>query len=249
MKRKILGYSLLGLLAYLFFLVWTFPADRAMTLLRPQLPQLQMTGVTGTIWSGRAATLHYQTQRFARFKWQFQPLALFKGRLGFAIAFDGDGRTGTASVGIRPDGTIVVSDVAARLPMVELSRQLGIPVSLSGLVEIALEEVTVSNKIVQSAQGALHWRDASMIAPVSQKLGSFSAEFTTEAEGIKGQIRDEGGPLQLDGVVRLTSDGSYQFSAKASVRDAQQTLLQQALRAAGPQEADGRVLLQYNGRL
>jgi general secretion pathway protein N len=249
MRKQVVVYSLLGLLAYLLFLVWTFPADRAVALLRSQTPQLQMTGVTGTVWSGRATILQYQGQRLPRFKWQFQPLALFKAQLAFAIAFDGEGRTGSADVGLRPDGSVVVEDIDAHLPMADLATQLGIPISLNGMVEVALAELTVANDMVQSAQGTLHWREAAMTAPVAQKLGDFSAQLTTEAAGIKAQIRDEGGPLQLEGTVRLINDGSYQFSAKATVRDVQQTLLQQALQAAGRQEADGRVLLEYNGRL
>ncbi len=249
MRKQVIAYSLLGVLAYLLFLVWTFPADRAVALLRSQTPQLQMVGVTGTVWSGRATTLQYQGQRLSRFKWQFQPPALFKAQLAFAIAFDGEGRTGSADVGLRPDGSVVVENLAARLPMAELATQLGIPASLNGMVDIALAELTVANNVVQSAQGALHWREAAITAPVAQKLGDFSAQISTETAGIKVQIRDEGGPLQLEGTVRLINDGSYQFHAKAAVRDAQSVLLQQALQAAGRQEADGRVLLEYNGRL
>ncbi len=249
MKRQIIGYSVLGLLAYLLFLAWTFPADRALVLLRPQLPALQMSGVTGTVWSGRAATLHYHNQRFSRLTWQFQPLALFKAQPTLTITFAGDGRTGTADVGLRPDGTIVIEEAKAQLPMAELSQQLGIPVSLGGVVDVAMDKITINNSVVQSAEGKLQWRDASMTTPVLQKLGAFNIQVTTEDAGIKALINDAGGPLQLEGTARLINDGSYQFSAKAAVRDAQQTLLQQALQAAGRPESDGRILIEYHGRL
>ena len=248
-KRQIIGYSALGLLAYLLFLVWTFPADRAVALLRPQIPQLQMSGITGTVWSGRAATLHYQNQRVSRLTWQFRPLTLFKAQPTFTITFNGEGRTGTANVGIRPDGTLVIEEANAQLPMAELSQQLGIPISLGGAVNVAMDKITINNNFVQSAEGKLQWRDASMTASILQKLGNFNVQISTEDAGIKALINDESGPLQLDGTARLINDGSYQFSAKAAVRDAQQTLLQQVLRAAGRQEPDGRTLIEYHGRL
>lgn len=249
MRKQLIAYVVLGLLAYLLFLVWTFPAERAAALIRTKAPQLQLAGVTGTVWSGRAATLQYQGQRLSRFKWQFQPLALFTGRAQFAIAFDGEGRSGRADVGLSLDGSVVAQAVTAQLPIAELTPLFGVPVSLSGLIEVKLDELTVANDKIQSAQGEVQWRDAAVTSPVAQPLGAFSAQLTTEAAGIKAQLRDEGGPLQLDGTVRLINDGSYQFSAKVAVRDPQQVMLQQALQAAGRQEPDGRVLLEYNGRL
>lgn len=248
MRKQLIAYLSLGLLAYGLFLIWTFPADRAAALLQKQQPQLQLTGVTGTAWSGRAATVQYQGQRLARFKWQFQPLALFKGRLGFAIAFDGEGRTGSAAIGLRPDGSVVAADIDARLPLAELAPLLDLPVTLNGVAEIKLEELTFAAGAIKRAEGDIHWRQIAISEPVAQKFGDFSARFTTEESGIKAQFRDQGGPLQLEGTLRL-SGGNYQFNARAVARDPQQTLLRQALQAAGRQEADGRVVLEYNGHL
>lgn len=248
MRKQLIAYLLLGLLAYALFLVWTFPADRAAALLRQQQPQLQLAGVTGTVWSGRAATVQYQGQRLARFRWQFQPLALFTGRLGFTIAFDGEGRSGSADIGLRPDGSVVVTDIDARLPLAELAPLLGMPVTLNGMAEIKLDELAFAAGAIQRAEGDIHWRQIAISEPVAQKFGDFSARFTTEEGGVKAQFRDQGGPLQLEGTLRLTG-GNYQFNARAVVRDPQQALLRQALQSAGRLEADGRVTLEYSGRL
>jgi general secretion pathway protein N len=245
MIKRIAAYLLLGLLAYAVFLVCTLPAERAAAMVRKQAPQLQLAGVTGTVWSGRAATLQYRTQRLSRFKWRLNPLALVLGRIEFDIAFDGEGRTGTATVARRFDGSLVLNEVAVRLPVAEL----GGPLSLTGLLEVKLDELTAKDGMIQSATGELHLLQAAVTEPVAQKLGDFSAKISTEAAGIKAQVRDEGGPLQLEGTLRLINDGSYQLHAKAVVRDPQQTMLQQVLRAAGRQEPDGRVALEYNGRL
>lgn len=244
MIKRVAGYVLLGLLAYAFFLIWTLPAERAVALVRKQAPQLQLSGVTGTAWSGRAATLQYQTQQLPRFKWQLKPLALVMGRVEFAITFDGEGRTGAATVGRRFDGALVLNQVQATLPMAEL----GAALALNGQLEVKLDELTAKGGVIQSATGELHWRQAAMTTP-AQKLGEFSARISTDATGIKALIRDEGGPLQLEGNLRLTGNGSYQFNAKATVRDPQQTMLRQVLQSAGRQEPDGRVALEYNGHL
>lgn len=248
-RRAAIYYLLFGLLAYLLFLVWTFPAGRAVALLRTQAPQVQLAGVSGTVWSGRAATLQYKSWRLTRCTWQFRPLALFMGRVEFAIAFDGEGRRGEANAGWRYDNTIHVSAVDVTLPMAEVAPALGVPVTLNGMVAAKLDEVVVSDGRIIGAQGQLQWRQAAITEPVGQRLGDFSAQLTSESTGIMARVRDEGGPVQLDGFIRLINDGSYQFNAKANVRDPQQTLLRQALQAAGRQEADGRVALEFSGHL
>ena len=249
MKKRVIGYLLFGLVAYLFFLVCTFPANPAMALLRSKVPQLQMAGVTGTAWSGRAAALQYKGQRLSRVKWSLNPFSLFTGHLEFSIAFDGEGRSGVADVAVGTNGSVTAYDVSVQLPMDDLATAFGAPVSLGGFVDVKLNEVAIAAGTLQRADGELHWRDAAVTAPVAQSLGSFSAQISTEAAGIKAQIRDDGGPLQLEGTARLINNGTYQFNAKANVRDPQQTLLQQALKASGRQEADGRIALQYSGHL
>lgn len=249
MIKRVIAYLLLGLLAYAFFLLWTFPADRAAALLRQQVPQLQLAGVSGTAWSGRAKTVQYQSWRFTRVNWQLKPLALFTGRVEFAIAFDGEGRKGRADVAWHYDNTLRLSGVEAALPMAELAQQLGAPASLAGQLTVKLDEVALNGPRIESATGDVQWHQAEVTAPVAQKLGDYSAHITTGAAGIQAQIRDEGGPLQLEGAVRLTKDGSYHLNAKANLRDPQQSMLGQALQAAGRREPDGRVLLEYSGHL
>lgn len=249
--RAVVKYLLLGVAAYGLFLIWTFPAVRAVALLHQQLPQVpvRLSDVGGTVWSGRAAALQYQGQRLSRLNWQFRPLALFTGRLEFAVDFNGEGRSGRANIGVRYDGGVVVSAIDARLPLAELAPLLDIPVTLSGVAEIKLDELLYAANAVQRAEGEIQWRQIAVTEPVAQKMGDFSSRFTTEADGIKAQFRDLGGPMQLEGTLRLNLDGNYHFNARAVVRDPQQTLLRQALQAAGRMEGDGRITLDYSGRL
>lgn len=252
-KKQLIAYLVLGLLAYLLFLVWTFPADRAAGLLRSKVPPLQLAGVTGTVWSGRATALDYsyqgQRQRLSRFTWQFKPLALFTGRAAFAIAFDGEGRKGSANVGMKYDGSITADAIIAQLPIAELAPLFGVPVMLNGMVDVNLEALVVTEGKIVRAQGQINWRDAAVTSPITQSLGSYNAQLSTEDAGIKAQLRDEGGPLQMDGVLRLINDGSYHFNANINLRDQQQTVLKQALQAVGRQQPDGRMLLEYSGKL
>ena len=100
-----------------------------------------------------------------------------------------------------------------------------------------------------SAEGLVRWQRAALVSPFAQPLGEFVAQLSTEADAIKAQVKDEGGPLQLDGVASLKSDGGYNFNGSVSVRDTQQQLLVQGVKAMGRSGSDGRVPLRYSGRL
>ena len=136
-----------------------------------------------------------------------------------------------------------------RLSAAEVSTLFKTPVDLGGQFELQLQRAQLLGQTIQAAEGTIRWQRAALTSPVVQPLGEFVAQLTTEESGIKGQVKDEGGPLQLDGVVLLTPEGAYSFSGSVSVRDPQQKLLVQGVRAMGRPGQDGRVPLRYSGKL
>lgn len=247
--KKIIGYILLGLVAYAGFVVVTFPAQRAVSMLQEQVPQLRVAGVSGTAWEGRMSTLQYQGQNFQRLKWSFNPFSIVKGRAEFDISFSGDGRSAKTALGIRSDGALVFSDLQAKLPVADIDEHLGIPgVELSGLVELQLQELVLLDNTLLSAEGDVFWKQAGVDAPVAQVLGDYSAALTTDEGGVKAQVKDDGGPLEIEGLAVLNDTG-YSLNVTASVRDTEAKMLQQGLNMIGTPEGDGRYALQFSGKL
>jgi len=248
--KKITLYVLLGLAAYAGFLVWTFPAQRAMSMVQAQVPQLRVAGVSGTAWSGRVATLQIEGQNFRRFKWQFSPFGLLVGRVEFDISFDGDGRRADGTLGLRSDGAVVFNDFSAKLPIADIDQYFGLGiVSLKGLVELELEELVLMGNKPLFAEGLVYWRQAAVETPVAQTLGDYSATLSTDDNGINVQLKDDGGPLQLDGSALLAGDGAYSVNVMASVRDSKEKMLLKGLQTIGEQQPDGRYVLKLTGKL
>jgi len=247
--KKIIGYVLLGLLAFGAFLVVTFPAQRAVSMLQAEVPQLRVAGVSGTAWEGRISTLQVMGQNFQRLKWSFNPFSVFKGSVAFDISFNGDGRSAEATLGLRSDGAVVFNDLRAKLPVADIDQHLGLDgVELSGLVELQLQELVVMGNTLLSAEGDVFWRQAGVDAPVAQVLGDYSAVLTTDDGGVKARVKDDGGPLELEGLA-LLNDGGYSLNVTASVRDTEEKMLQQGLNMMGTRQADGRYALQFSGKL
>jgi len=114
---------------------------------------------------------------------------------------------------------------------------------------VQLQSAQLMGQSILSAEGMIRWQRAAVTTPFVQPLGEFVAQLSTEDESVKAIVKDEGGPLQLDGVANLKSDGAYDFAGSVSVRDSQQQLLVKGVMAMGRPGTDGRVPLRYSGRL
>ncbi len=251
--KRVMGYVLLGLLAYVGFVVATFPAERALVLLKQQAPaqtkSLRATGISGSVWSGQAGVLEFQGQRVDKLHWQLKPWTLVTGALALDLQLTGKEMNGNAGLSLSPDGSVLFSAVDLRLPADRVSSLLNLPVDLGGRFSLQLDEAQLQGDKLQSISGELDWQRAAVIKPLAQSLGEYHATLSTDDKGIQAVVKDKGGPLQLAGQATLNPDGRYRFDGTVLVRDTQQTMLVQGVRALGRPASDGRVPLKYNGKL
>lgn len=246
---RVLGYVILGLLAYAVFLLATLPATQAVALLQQQIPQLRAAGVSGTAWSGEAAVLQVEGQTLRRVDWQIRPWSVLLGELQLDLRLQDADLSGRASVGLKPDGSIHLSGVDLNLAAAAASNLFNVPVDLGGQFQLRLDSAQLQGRQLQSAEGEVRWQRAAVTAPVAQALGEFVARLSTVEQGVQAQVKDDGGPLQLDGTALLTPAGAYNFNGAVAVRDPQEKMLVQGLQALGRPGPDGRVPLLYSGRL
>lgn len=245
---RIVAYITLGLLAYAGFLLTTFPAERAFALLGQQVPHLRASGLSGTAWSGKVALLQLQNHDLEKLQWQLKPWSILFGRLDLDIKIDSGDVVGSVRVGLQSDGGIRLTDVDMRLSATEVSTLFSVPVDLGGQFVVQLQSAQMMGNVLQSAEGLVRWQRAAVVVP-SQALGEYVAQLSTVDGAVQAQIKDEGGPLQLDGVANLKPDGRYDFAGAVSVRDPQQKLLVNAVAAMGRSGKNGRVPLRYSGKL
>ena len=66
---------------------------------------------------------------------------------------------------------------------------------------------------------------------------------------VKGVLKDNGGPLQVDGILIYQPNGDYQFSLSLSARNPGDSQLRQALRFLGTPNAAGKVSLSRRGHI
>lgn len=248
--KSVLRYGLLGLLAFLLFLLLSAPATLVTERLAKQLPGFSVQAVTGAATDGSAQGVFWRGVRIDRLHWNWQPLVLLTGWLEFHFNIDDPEMRLSGNAAIDAGQHLRFQELTGRLLLTELTVLAGQPqLPLQGVVEFDLTDFRLNpDGQALSASGLVHIIDLKMTLGQPLALGNFTAQLSTaDPEGVQGVIQDNNGPLMLEGRFSLLPEGRYQFDGQASVRDANDRALRQAMNLLGPPGDDGRWTLSFSG--
>ena len=256
-------FLVLGLLTYIIFLVLTFPAERAYAYWKSSdissstaSRNFALTGISGSVWSGKANAAVIQNTRLDNIEWTLRPWTLLLGQVGLGWRFqlpDSQGSKqasygqGVTALGL--DGSVDFSSLEAQVPASIVASMAKMKaLQPSGTLSLNLQDVEWNGQSLVSAEGRVVWRAAgvNLFTPVS--LGDLTLTLETNDVEIKGVIADSGGPLSAEGLFTLEEDGKYQFNGAFSARGDSKEL-KNALRSMGRPGADGKVKISYSGNL
>lgn len=248
-----LGYGLFGLFAYIVFLVANLPAGMVYRQIASSSgleKVVRMSGVQGTLWSGRARWAQVAGISLGSLEWDLSFLPLLIGHANLDVTFRSTDGHGGASISAGLGGDLHISQLVAQLPAQALAPLFrGMPISLAGKLSSDLSAVSLEPGKRISLQGRLAWLNAGLVAPQQLEFGDLLLTLVPDAEGSKGQLADQGGPLVAQGTLNLKSNGQYTLAASFAPRSAEQTQLKAALRMLGRPDRAGKVSFSRNGRL
>ncbi|MCK4587424.1 MAG: type II secretion system protein N [Gammaproteobacteria bacterium] len=252
----------LGFLVYIIFLILNFPADRAYAYWKSSdssssntSSSFALTGISGSVWSGKANVAAIKGTRFENVEWTLRPWVLLFGEVGLSWRFrDSDSQgsrkgsygQGVTSLGL--DGSISFSSLEAQVPVSMVASMANMKaLQPSGSISLNLQDVEWNGESLVSAEGRVIWRGAgvNLLKPVS--LGDLTLTLETSNDEVKGVIADSGGPLSAEGLITVEEDGRYQFNGAFAARNDKG--LENALRSMGRPGADGKVKINYSGNL
>lgn len=230
----------LGCGAYLVFAVATLPAE--VVLARLPVPGLQATGISGSIWDGRAAGLFAAGLNLGSVEWRLDFLPLLFGRVRIelvATRSDGFAR-GTLLLG--PGRSVALEDWTASVP-VKAATELGVPGGWQGTARAELAEVLIDNGWVADARGTVEGIDLTGPERSPVNIGSYRvtlpADTVDSTDGIVGRLEDIGGPLAVRGQIRLGRDRSYLIEGRVAARPDAPRSVMNAIQYLGAPDADG----------
>jgi hypothetical protein len=248
--KRYLGYVLLVAGAYLLCLIVQFPAAQIYAWMKPRGLPVQLYQISGTLWHGRAATAIAGRTRIDTPAWSFHPRALLLGRIEYDLTGN-LGRVPVSAIAGRGIGTpVYIRDSRLALPLNEVLRFVDLQdIGLNGRFQIEIGRLEVREQAIRSVDATVSVADVVFGPPVNITLGGANMRLESSDDVVKGVLKDNGGPLQADGILIYQPNGDYQFSLSLSARNPADTQLRQALRFLGTPNAAGKVSLNRRGHI
>jgi hypothetical protein len=243
----------LGLGAYVAFTLATFPAGTALRWFAP--PGFTAAGVTGTLWSGSAASCSVEGFTVEALRWRVRPTSFFLGRI-------------TAEVTARiPDGfvegvvtaspsTVRFSDLRGATSLPALVNVLPLK-GMRGQASVAIEELVLENGWPATIVGELKLAglETAPLIPDGRgtllPLGDYTITFQPAPPGaLAAEFVDNGGPLEVTGNVNMDDTRTYTIDALIEPRaGAPESLVEGLKIMTAEPDAEGRRRLNLTGSL
>ncbi|MER2527836.1 MAG: type II secretion system protein N [Candidatus Competibacter denitrificans] len=250
--KPLWGYSALGIVAFLVFLLLLAPATLVADQIGSRLAGFTVRGVEGRAIAGALSSVRWRDLSINRLTWRWRPLALLEGRLGINLQTEDPEikLTGNAALGLNRQ--ITLGDLAGRLPLNRVSNLAAAGnLPLEGMVVLDLRNLALdATGRPTAAQGTIRLLNLRVNLGQPLPLGDYELRLDSAgSEGMQGKIKDINAPLVLEGTLSLQPDGRYRFTGQAMVRDPNNQALRQAMSLLGPPGADGRWPLNFSGAL
>ncbi len=249
MSRRWQRFLLLGAAAWLLFLVATFPAAHAYRLLQEHLPGVVLSGIEGTLWSGSADLLQAHGVRLENLEWEMRLWPLLLGRLDVALQVREKELQLKGHLGRTIGGALYLEQLQGRIPISRIQELTPYRVpELGGVLRFENLEISLADGLLRRLSGEVQWSGARLTLGSPLELGGFVLQLQSDSGQTTGTLRDNGGPLQAEGVLKLTPEGEYSFNGVFTPKDSSSELAGR-MRMLGSPNAAGGYPFEYSGRV
>jgi general secretion pathway protein N len=242
MKRYIFG----GFLVLMLVLVATFPARVAYQWFAP--PDLQLTGIGGSIWSGTATEGLAGGAYIRDISWRFKPGAILGGKLAFSTTSRPASGTMNTDVAVGLDGSLTLSALSGSVPL-DLAHPAFQQNGISGDLSLAFDTLVMKNGLPVDVSGSVLVANVYVPDLSAGVLGDFRADFQTVDGTVTGTVDDVSGVLDVDAVITLAPDRSYSLVGDVAARPAAPPSIEQQLRFLGTPDQRGMRPFRFEGSL
>jgi general secretion pathway protein N len=228
----------LGIGAFLLFALVTLPASVVLSFYHP--PGLTLSGVSGTVWKGRAQAVRSGNLHIGSVEWDLDVLALLTGKLGADVNVtrtDGFARGSIAVSGTR----VTMRGLNASLPLSALPSNVG--QGWTGTATLRLTQLVLDNAWPLAATGTVEVADLAGPPNRPIPMGGYRVVFpeAAAADGLKGALSDTGGgPLAVNGTIDINEDRSYLVKGLVAARPGAPSDMARQLEILGAPDAQGR---------
>ncbi len=237
-----------GVIVFVVGVIALFPARVAYQWFAPGT--VQMSGIGGSAWSGRAAEMSVSGVYLRDVAWRVKPLHALTGSLVLDLEATPTSGFAEATVALGLGGTIRVSNLSGSLPLQMFAEPLRMP-GLAGNASLQFDSIVVRGGVPTEVEGT--FAVASLVSPMIDSsrtpLGSYRAEFMTTESGVVASVEDAGAVFDLAGSLTLSPDRSFLFLGQVAATDQTPEKLRGQLRFLGSPNERGQHEIRFEGSL
>jgi hypothetical protein len=217
---------------------WVFPSN----------PAHACASVDGTVWSGSCSGLSVQHFALGDLAWQLAPLRLLSGTLAAHLVLANGPLSMRADVALAIGGSLTLRSVTADLPL-DPALIPRVPRQLRGSLHTDLALARIEHGVVVELKGRLEAHELTQRSGQVTPIGSYAVSFPGGGPEPLGTLQDLGGPLAVQGTLRLTRDGGYVLEGQVAARPGAAPELVSTLPYLGSPDALGRRPFSFAGSL
>jgi len=210
MIRPLFGWGLLTLLAYLFFLLLTLPAQHVVA-----WSKLPMTEVRGSLWAG-SGTLRAGGEVIPNVRWRLHPIWPWQGALGAQVEAEHQGWQAAGALHLAWNGSLRVQDATVSGPLDSPLLTRHTPLPLQGQVRLHIPRADWQHGLAQAEGVTLEVLNPRLLLGEPLALGDLDAKIEVTDGRLDGRLHDRGGPLELKG--RLEGDARTGIVFEANLK-------------------------------
>lgn len=244
------SWIILALLLWLYFVISHIPAVWGAYLMT-RSGDLGMSGVSGTIWSGRASLASVKIKQvdysLGQLTWKLNvfSLLLLKPCARIVTEMDHQQFDGDMCVGFK--GSIAVSDAKANFPTALIQPLLPLPID--GQVSLNIEQLSFKQNKLIDAKAKLTWTAGKVYNGSNwMSVGGFGADVVDDDKfGLSARIVDVNSPVHVDVVLALLSPSGGSVKGSLSMteafnREANASAWLSMFAIQGPPDAQGNLV-------
>lgn len=242
MRRLIL----LGAVIFCVGVVALFPASVAYQWFVP--PSVQLSGISGTVWSGRATQAQVNGFFADNLDWRWKPSSLFGLRIAYGLSMNPAGGVFEGDAAVLPGGNVRVSNATGGIALSSLNGVLPLG-GIDGNVRLDLDELELRDGFPVAADGTVD-----ILGLVARNLspapvGDFRIVLSGDDGNLLGRIESLDGSLNIDAELSMSPDRSYVLEGLVGPTPQTSRTVVQQLEFLGSANAEGLRPFRFEGRL
>lgn len=243
---KIVKSLIFGLIIFIGAFAYFAPAS----LIQKFLPaNISTAGISGTVWNGNARTIVIDKIGIQNTKWTASPFSLLAGKVKADVSIDSNNLQGqfeTTYTGstVHTKDLVLNGDLSLIMPYFE---QYGLMVS--GQFDANFIVLDIENGLPLNADGVLQLFNTSILGVIPLNLGDVTSVFEQGTNGLKINLNNTNGELDLNGVITIDPSGMYLADLMLSRNSETPDQVLQTVQMIGNKISEDTVKLVHSGYL